>query len=475
MLLSSQDFPSLRALFKPFRLWAVLLLISGAFAQQNPVSMRLNLADRSAPLEIDRIALGQGGLSQQPMWTEQAEQVRMLHPRLVRLFIQEYFDLMAEMGRYHWDTLDASVDLIRKTGATPLMNIDFKPKALFPTIDQRIVDPVNYEEWERLIFEMVRHYKARGSEIQYWEIANEPDIGEDGGCPYLFTPDSYTRYYQHTANAILRADPDARVGGPALAYVKSPILPALLEAAEKQAPLHFVSWHIYNSDPRRVRETIDYVHQLLARHPSLHPETILDEWNMALRDPPQNPQFQPAYILETAYQMKDAGLDYSCYYHIRDHQIDPDVFARFMSPKGVALMGRWWNRSPQWDGLFDYNGRTRPSYFAFKLLSRLTGDRRNLHSDVANIHGLATYDKRLDVYNVLVWNFSASPAKVDFTLEGIAGKMALRQVTLDAAAPSDDENIRLRPAVAKSVQAGATKLAVDLDPYGITFFSLEQQ
>src|SRR6185437_13647486 len=109
--------------------------------------------------------------------------------------------------------------------------------------------------------------------------------------------------------------------------------------------------------------------------------------------------------------------------------------------------------------LFDYNGRTRPSYFAFKLLSRLTGDRLNLHSDVANIHGLATYDKRLDVYNVLVWNFSASPAKVDFTLEGIAGKMALRQVTLDAAAPSDDENIRLRPAVAKSVQAGATKLA----------------
>jgi hypothetical protein len=475
MLLSSQDFLSLQALLKSFRLFAALMLISGAFAQQKPVSVRLNLADRSGPLEIDRIALGQGGLSPEPMWAGQAEQIRMLHPRLVRLFIQEYFDLMPEVGRYHWETLDASVDLIRKAGATPLMNIDFKPKALFPQIDQRIVEPANYEEWERLIFEMVRHYKARGSQIKYWEIANEPDIGEDGGCPYLFTPESYTRYYQHTANAILRADPDARVGGPALAYVKSPILPALLDAAEKQAPLHFVSWHIYNSDPHRVRETIAYVHELLGRHPSLHPETILDEWNMALRDPPQDPQFQPAYILETAYQMKEAGLDYSCYYHIRDHQIDPDVFARFMSPKGVALMARWWNRSPQWDGLFDYNGRTRASYFAFKLLSRLTGDRLVLHSDSANVNGLATYDERLDIYNVLVWNFSKAPAKVEFAVEGIPAKMALRQVTLDASAPSDDENVRLRPTRSKTVQAGATTLAVNLDGYGITFFSLEQQ
>jgi hypothetical protein len=179
--------------------------------------------------------------------------------------------------------------------------------------------------------------------------------------------------------------------------------------------------------------------------------------------------------METAYQMKESGLDYSCYYHIRDHQIDPDVFARFMSPKGVALMARWWNRSPQWDGLFDYNGRTRPSYFAFKLLSRLTGDRLGLDSDGANVHGFATYDERLDIYNVLVWNFAAAPEKVEFTLDDIPSKMALRQVTLDAAAPSDDENIRLRPTPTKTVQPKAAKFVIELERYGITFFSLERE
>jgi hypothetical protein len=441
-----------------------------AFAQQ----IRLDLAAKMGPLEIDHVSLGQGGLSEQPMWGDRVNEVRMLHPRLIRLFIQEYFDLMPQPGRYHWDTLDASVDLIRKTGATPLMNIDFKPKLLYPVVDEKVTDPNSYEQWEKLIYEMVRHYKQRGSNIRYWEVANEPDIGENGGCPYLFTPENYTRYYQHTVSAILRADPDAKVGGPALANSRSPILPALLEFAEaKKAPLHFVSWHIYNSDPQRVRATIDYVHELLKKSPSLHPETILNEWNMALRDPPQDPQFQPCYIIETAYQMKEGGLDYSCYYHIRDYPIDPDSFARFMSPRGVALMARWWNRSTQWDGLFDYNGRIRPSYYAFKLLSRLTGDRLRLESPSGPVHGLATYDARLRIYNVLLWNFSKEPAHAEVMLQNVPEPMVLRRVTLDAAAPIDDDNIRLRPTPSVRVAAGTGNISLDLSPYGVEFFSLE--
>jgi len=220
----------------------LLLLALPVFAQQ----IRIDLAAKLAPLEIDRVALGQGGLSEQPMWNDRVNEVRMLHPRIIRLFVQEYFDLLPAAGTYHWDTLDASVDTIRKTGATPLMNIDFKPRVLFPNIDERIVDPSSYEQWDELIYQMVRHYKERGSGIQYWEVANEPDIGESGGCPYLFTTENYTRYYQHTVNAIRRADPAAKVGGPALANSRSPILPALLDFVEKSnVPLDFVSWHIY--------------------------------------------------------------------------------------------------------------------------------------------------------------------------------------------------------------------------------------
>src|SRR2546430_14466018 len=103
-------------------------------------------------------------------------------------------------------------------------------------------------------------------------------MGESGGCPYRFKPESYVRYYQHTAAAILRANPEARVGGPALAGGKSAILPALLNFCDtKKEPLHFISWHIYSSRPRAVRDTIDYAKGLLAENPSLKPETVLDE------------------------------------------------------------------------------------------------------------------------------------------------------------------------------------------------------
>jgi xylan 1,4-beta-xylosidase len=61
----------------------------------------------------------------------------------------------------------------------------------------------------------------------------------------------------------------------------------------------------------------DHAMGLPAEHPSLKPETFLDEWNMDLMNPPLDPRFQPCYIAETVWQMKGAGLDYSCYYHWR--------------------------------------------------------------------------------------------------------------------------------------------------------------
>ncbi len=179
------------------------------------------------------------------------------------------FPPSARAGRTHFETLDRSVDTILKAGAKPLMCLCFKPKILFPTVDQDQVEPDDYGEWERLVSSLVKHYRNRGAGIRYWEVANEPDIGESGGCPYRFKPESYARYYRHTAEAILRADPEARVGGPALANVRSPIFPALLDACDDgQSPLHFVSWHIYSSDPGRVRGTISYAQELLKKHPS---------------------------------------------------------------------------------------------------------------------------------------------------------------------------------------------------------------
>ena len=421
------------------------------------------------------MALGQGGLAEEPMWENRAAEIRALRPRLIRLFIQEYFNLLPARGKYNFAVLDRSVDLILKTGAKPLMNIDFKPRLLYPKIDQDIVEPNDWGEWERLIAALVKHYKDRGDGIQYWEISNEPDIGEDGGCPYRFRPDNYTIYYQRTAAAIREADPSARIGGPALANWRSPILRALAEfCARGQAPLDFVSWHGYTSNPMDFRRSIDGVKTLLAAYPSLHPETMLNEWNLALMKPdPNNLVVQPAFILETIWNMLEGGLDYSCYYHIRDYHVEPDAFARFMSPRGVAFMAGWWNRRPQYDGLFDFQNETRPAYFAFKLLSRVTG--RRVKVETAGVRALAAFDPPYGMENVLMWNFSDASVQTSVQFRGLTGNTNMERVKLDARDPRSDEASRLKFQNAYTLSPEDHQREIVLEPYGIELWFFRKQ
>ncbi len=242
-------------------------------------------------------------------------------------------------------------------------------------------------------------------------------------------------------------------------------------------PLHFVSWHIYTSDPQRIRGTIDNIKALLGKYPALKPETFLDEWNMNLGFPPSDVRIQPCYVAEVAWQMKEAGLDYSCYYHIRDYHVSFDRFAPFMSPRGAAFMEGWWNRMPQFDGLFDFQNNVRPAYFTFKLLSRLTGDRLGLTSSRDTVHGLAARDDRYTAYqyNLLLWNYSSSPTQVEVTVEKAPGNLTAKPVVLDAATPSNDEIARLRPESAFPIRSDQPSFKVSLDPYGIRFWSLEQR
>ena len=450
------------------------MCVAYATAQDSPAPVNVNFGKPLGPLGINQMALGQGGLSEEPMWEDRIAEIRALRPALIRLFVQEYFNLLPEKGRYHFDTLDRSVDTILKTGAQPLMCLCLKPRVLFPKIDQDVVEPNDYGQWQELISQLVRHYRQRGNRIAFWEIANEPDIGEDGGCPYRFKPESYVRYYARTVEAILKADAAARVGGPALASVRSPIFPALLDyCGTNGAPLHFVSWHNYNSSPKGIRDTITFAKGLLEKHPNLHPETMLNEWNMDLTNPPLDPRFQPCFISEVIWQMKDAGLDYSCYYHIRDWHVEMDRYLKFMSPRGVAFMARWWNRMPQFDGLFDYQNTPRPSYFAFKLLSRLAGERLDIASEHPNIRGFAAHDEQLRMYNVMLWNFSPAAIKAQIVFADLPKAMRIRHLVLDAQTGSNDENARLRPDAPIRVKEGEHRFEAEFEPYGVQFWMLE--
>ena len=121
--------------------YALVLISLGVAAQAQTAQLSVRFDERLGPLKIHQMALGQGGLSSEPMWVDRTPEIRALNPAIVRIFIQEYFTLLPERGRYHFDVLDRSIDTILATGAQPLMCICFKPKVLFPEVNQDIVEP----------------------------------------------------------------------------------------------------------------------------------------------------------------------------------------------------------------------------------------------------------------------------------------------------------------------------------------------
>lgn len=383
-----------------------------AAAPPSDVTLVVDTSHSLGKIDLTRYALGQGGLSDKPMIGGVVDQIANLHPQTIRLFVQSYYRIYPAHGRYHWDTLDKAIETILATGAKPIMCLTFKPKVLYPKIDQKVVYPTSWKEWDELIYELVKHCNLdRKFGIQYWEVGNEVNIGEEGGAPYLFTPQEYLVYYTHTANAILRADPDAKVGGPALAGYKSPILDALVQyCGSGKAPLNFVSWHIYDSDPKVFRQSIEEVKAKLMKYPSLKGvETVLDEWNMSLSNPDLNPYFQPAFIMEVTRDFYLEGLTRSGYYHIRDYFVDPKNFTISDPEAWADLMAHGWNDDPQYDGLYDNQGRVRPAYYALELLSFIKGERLAVKGLNSDVKGFAARNGQFT--EVVIWNFPSGKEK----------------------------------------------------------------
>lgn len=441
-------------------------------------TVTVQLDRKLGAMKIDRFALGQGGFSSEPMFPNQTSEVRSLKPRVIRLFVQEYYDLLPETGQYHFTPLDASIDLILQSGATPLLCMVFKPRVLFPRIDQDLVTPTSWEQWDALISKLVRHYKERNGGGWYWEVGNEFDLESGGGTPYHMTPQQYTEFYRHTALAVRKADPEAHVGGPAQARVSTStfdregLIPALVSfCSQNHVPLDFISWHGYQNDPKWFGATTRSASALLGKYPDLHVEKVIDEWNIALGRGYVDPRLQPAFVAEATYQMVEAGLDLSCYYQIRDYPFAADQFAKFYPPAMIAEQEIFWDRRPVYLGLFDYEGRVRPAYFVFRLLERLTGERVKVDTPSSEVHALATVDDRLKISSILMWNYSPSPAAVDLRLTNIGSAVSAWRFLLNVAGNHYNQN--LVPQSVQKLPAGNGRLPIQMEPWAVTLVSLE--
>ncbi len=127
---------------------------------------------------------------------------------------------------YSWTILDQIFDTFQKAGVKPLVEIGFMPEALSthpepyrhnfpqgPIFTGWAYPPKDYQKWSEVVFQFVRHLRERYGDAEVktwlWEVWNEPDIEYWKG-----TPEEYFKLYDFSVDAVLRALPEARVGGP---------------------------------------------------------------------------------------------------------------------------------------------------------------------------------------------------------------------------------------------------------------------
>ncbi len=177
---------------------------------------------------------------------------------------------------YDWTIVDRIFETYLQRGIRPYAEIGFMPKALSvkpepyqhewrPGISYDEIytgwtyPPKDYGKWAELVFQWVKHCveKFGRSEVErwYWEVWNEPNI------PYWRgTPEEFRKLHDFAIDAVRRALPTARVGGPDTAGDGGKFMQDFLEHCLRGTnyatggtgtPIDFISFHAKGS-PRFV-------------------------------------------------------------------------------------------------------------------------------------------------------------------------------------------------------------------------------
>jgi len=368
---------------------------------------------------------------------------------------------------YDWKILDRIFDTFADSGIRPIVELGFMPQALsthpepyrhnFPhgsIYTGWAYPPKDYEKWSELIFQLVSHLRSRYGDKALrswlWEVWNEPDIGYWQG-----TPEEYFKLYDFSVDAVLRAFPSARIGGPDTTGAGNPkaaeFLRLFLEHCTHQknyvtgkigSRLNFISFHPKGS-PRWMGDhvqmglssqllSIEKGFEIVASDPEWRRIPILlGEWDpegCAACSAEQNPQ--------NSYRN---GPLYACYVAEALNSTLALANQQHVVLEGLVTWAFEFEGQPYFAGFRDLatNGIDKPVLNAFRMFGLLGPERVNVTSsgalqmaDIvqsgvrgpADVDAIATRNKQQAA--VLIWNYHdddipVPAALVDLVVRGL--------------------------------------------------------
>jgi xylan 1,4-beta-xylosidase len=355
---------------------------------------------------------------------------------------------------YYWGIVDSIFDTYMERGMKPLVEIAFMPRELSvkpepyrhkwkPGAPYNDIytgwayPPNDYEKWAELVYQWVRHsvdrYGQEEVESWYWELWNEPNIGYWQG-----TTEEYIKLYDYTSDAVKRALPTARIGGPhstgpswdkaeefLRTFLDHIVAGTNYATGETGAPLDYIGFHAKGSPVlqgdsvilmnmgTQLRD-ISKGFEIVASYPSLKGTPIIigesDPEGCAAcsqQDYPAN-----AYRNGTVYSSYTAA-SFARKYDLADHH--------GINLEGAVTWAFEFEDQPWFNGYRDLatNGVDKPVLNVFRMFGMMKGKRVEVSGDLAydfisvrdssvrgerpDISALAASDD--NTATVLVWNY----------------------------------------------------------------------
>jgi xylan 1,4-beta-xylosidase len=380
---------------------------------------------------------------------------------------------------YDWTIVDRIFDTYLQRGVRPYVQIGFMPKALSvkpdpyqhswtPTAKYDEIftgwayPPKDYAKWAELIYQWAKHCVARygRAEVErwYWEVWNESNIGYWRG-----TPEEFRKLHDYAIDAVRRALPTARVGGPDSAGSGGQFMRDFLEhclrgtnlaTGKTGTPLDFIAFHAKGS-PKFVDghvqmgianqlRAINSGFEIVASYPQLKSKPIV----IGESDPDgcaacQGPQL--GYRNSTMYSSYTAA-SFGRKYELADkHGVNFE---------GALTWAFEFEGQPYFAGfrVLATNGIDQPVLNVFRMFSQMSGQRVAVESDAAvplevmlkdgvrarpDVAALASVDR--NKVSVLVWHYhdddvSGPAANVELALNNLpmrTGSAQLRHFRID--------------------------------------------
>jgi xylan 1,4-beta-xylosidase len=367
---------------------------------------------------------------------------------------------------YNWTIADRIFDAYRERGVRPYVEIGFMPKdlSLQPEPYQHrwkpgaryeeiytgwAYPPKDYGKWAELVFAWAKHcvekYGSAEVESWYWQVWNEPNIGYWRG-----TPQEFRRLHDHAIDAVRRALPTAKVGGPDTAgggrflreFLEHCVRGTNYATEQTGTPLDFVSFHAKGA-PRLVDghvrmgiaehlRTIDSSFAIIASFPELKAKPIV----IGESDPDGCAACSASDYPQNGYRNGTLYSSYTAASFARKHEL---AGRHGVNLEGALTWAFEFEGQPYFAGfrVLSTNGVALPVLNVFRMFAKMSGRRLSVESDHAvtldeilkdgvrsrpDVSALASIDK--DRLCVLAWHYHdddvpGPEAEVELTASGL--------------------------------------------------------